>query len=136
MDQFRGAYQQGLLAEPADYTGAADIGRGILYSPFDLIGAPVDLANMALQPLGLGSKKPFGGSEYLIDKYADLGDYLGIDYQRPTNSTEEIVGRVAGGFVSPAAIIAALQKTPVNMSKAINAFSQQPLLICASKLIH
>ena len=101
MDQFRGAYQQGLLAEPADYTGAADIGRGILYSPFDLIGAPVDLANMALQPLGLGSEKPFGGSEYLIDKYADLGDYLGVNYQRPTNSTEELIGRIAGGVFAP-----------------------------------
>lgn len=101
MDQFRGAYQQGLLAEPADYTGAADIGRGILYSPFDLIGAPVDLANMALQPLGLGSEKPFGGSEYLIDKYADLGDYLGVNYQRPTNSTEELLGRIAGGVFAP-----------------------------------
>lgn len=77
---------------------------------------------MALQPLGLGSEKPFGGSDYLIDKYADLGDYLGIDYQRPTNSTEELIGRFAGGVVSPAAIISALQKTPVNMSKAISAF--------------
>jgi len=101
VDQFRGAYQQGLLAEPADYTGAADFGRGILYSPFDLIGAPVDLANMALQPLGLGSEKPFGGSEYLIDKYADLGDYLGVNYQRPTNSTEELLGRIAGGVFAP-----------------------------------
>ena len=101
MDQFRGAYEQGLLAQPADYTGAADIGRGILYSPFDLIGAPVDLANMALQPFGLGSQKPFGGSEYLIDKYADLGDYLGVNYQRPTNSTEELVGRIAGGVFAP-----------------------------------
>lgn len=134
MEQYRGAYQQGLLAEPADYTGAADIGRGILYSPFDLIGAPVDLANMALQPLGLGSEKPFGGSEYLIDKYADLGDYLGVNYQRPTNSTEELIGRFAGGVVSPAAIISALQKTPVNMSKAISAFkSSKELRAEASK---
>lgn len=122
--QYYGAYQQGLLDEgvaPPAINGA-DFYRGVTYSPFDLIGAPVDLANMALQPIGLGSDMPVGGSDYLINKYADLGGLLGINYDRPTGSGSELLGRISAGVVSPAAIFSSLSKTPVKFSEAISAF--------------
>ena len=123
--QYYGYYQQGLLDEgvaPPAISGP-DFVRGLKYAPFDLLGAPVDLANMALSPLGLGSDMPVGGSDYLINKYADLGDLLGVNYDRPTGSGSETLGRIGGGLVyAPAAIMTALSKSPVNMSKAISAF--------------
>jgi hypothetical protein len=70
---------------------AADIRRGIQYFPADVVGAPVDIANMVLTPFGLGSDKPFMGSEYLIDK----GVQAGI-YEKPSESGVETLTRMAG----------------------------------------
>ena len=42
-------------------------------------------------------EKPFLGSEYLIDKYADLGEAIDVDYDRPTGSGMETLGRVMAG---------------------------------------
>jgi len=119
-----GYYRQGLLDEGVELpqVSGTDFLRGAKYAPFDLLGAPVDLANMALSPLGLGSDMPVGGSDYLINKYADLGDLLGVNYDRPTGSGSELLGRIGAGVISPAAIMTALVKTPVNMSKSISAF--------------
>ena len=105
MEQYRGAYNQGLLSKgvaPPPVSGA-DFFRGVKYSPFDLVGGPVDLMNMALQPIGLGSDMPVGGSDYLINKYADFGDLLGVNYDRPTGSGSETLGRIAGGILAPTA---------------------------------
>lgn len=134
VDLYRG-YNEGLLTE--DPTRFSDIGvsgpdflRGMKYTPFDLLGAPVDLMNMGLQGIDamygqrnvLGSERPFLGSEDLINRYADLGGLMGVDYDRPTGSGSELLGRVGAGVISPAAIMTALAKTPVNMSKSISAF--------------
>jgi hypothetical protein len=72
------------------------IRRGVQYSPADLLGAPVDVINMALEPFGLGSEKPIGGSEYLIDK----GVQAGI-YEKPTGEGEETLARFAAGMINP-----------------------------------
>jgi hypothetical protein len=68
-----------------------DIRRGIQYFPVDLAGAPVDIANMALTPFGLGSDKPFMGSDYLIEQ----GVKRGI-YEKPSGSGVETLTRMAG----------------------------------------
>jgi hypothetical protein len=63
-----------------------------------LVGAPVDLTTMAMRSLGVPvPEKPFLSSEYLIDKYADLGEALDINYDRPTGSGMETLGRVMAG---------------------------------------
>jgi hypothetical protein len=72
------------------------IRRGVQYSPADLLGAPVDVINMMLDPVGLGSEKPFMGSEYLIDK----GVQAGI-YEKPTGEGEETLARFAAGMINP-----------------------------------
>jgi len=42
-------------------------------------GSPVDIANMALKPIGLGSEKPFLGSEYIKEKMVNAGLHSGAE---------------------------------------------------------
>lgn len=70
---------------------AADIRRGIQYFPADLVGSGVDVINMGLKPFGLGSDKPFMGSQYLIDKGVEAGIY-----EKPSGSGVETLTRMAG----------------------------------------
>jgi hypothetical protein len=71
--------------------------RGASYYPTDLLGSPVDLINMALKPLGLGSQKPVMGSEYL----QSLAQQYGLS-QQPTGSNAENVARLAMSAMNPA----------------------------------
>ena len=122
-DQFAGYAQQGLLAEPIDVSPLSDFGRGLQYSPFDLLGAPVDIANMGLQGIdSLYGVQNVLGSEYLIDKYADLGEATGLfDYQRPTGSLAETAGRITGGVAAPFGGAKALASMNTNVSSLIKA---------------
>jgi hypothetical protein len=71
--------------------------RGASYYPTDLLGSPVDLINMALKPMGLGSQKPVMGSEYL----QSLAQQYGLS-QQPTGSNAENVARLAMSAMNPA----------------------------------
>lgn len=130
-DQFSGYAQQGILAEPMDISPLGDFGRGLKYSPFDLLGAPVDLMNMGLQgvdalfgrPNTLGSRTPFLGSEYLIDKYSDLVEGIGYDYGRPTGSLAETAGRVTGGILAPTGGAAAFGRGVDLIGAGIDAYA-------------
>ena len=95
--------------------GVLDAIRGASYAPFDLLGAPVDIANTLLspvtKPLGLYTDEPLLGSQNLMQGY----DYLTPDslfgqFQYPDNSIPELAGRVGGGFISPSIFITALDK--------------------------
>ena len=80
-------------------TELKDMARGAKFAPMDLLGAPVDLITMGMRGVGIPvPEKPFLGSEYLIDKYADLGEAIGINYDRPTGSTSETAGRIIAGI--------------------------------------
>jgi hypothetical protein len=81
------------------------IRRGVQYHPADLLGTPVDVINMLLEPVGLGSEKPFMGSEYLIDK----GVQAGI-YEKPTGEGEETLARFAAGMINPTLGLRAIGK--------------------------
>ena len=75
-----------------------DIGRGVSYYPYDVLGAPVDIINMALQPVGLGSERPVMGSDYLRNIAQSLG------YAQPsTGSGAETAGRFGAALINPAA---------------------------------
>jgi hypothetical protein len=87
---------------------AGEFVRGAKYAPFDLLGAPVDIVNMAMGAVGVPvSDKPVLGSEFLIDKYADLVEAFGSSYDRPTGSTAETAGRLVGGAALDPALLAA-----------------------------
>jgi hypothetical protein len=128
VDQFRGAYQQGLLAEPMDMASFEDFGRGLAYFPFDLAGGAVDLANMGLLGIDaadkmvgdylpeLSSEKPFAGADYLIDAYASIFP----DFARK-NTGAELAGRLSSAIINPTKIAKAIDDMSVNVSKMISA---------------
>jgi hypothetical protein len=106
-----------------------DIVRGAQYLPYDLAGAPVDIATMAMRPFGYNVEKPVGGSEYLIEKARQAGIA-----QAPTGSTAETATRIGMGFVNPAAVarqipkgIAAIEKGAETLGTgAVRAITGKP----------
>ena len=60
------------------------------------LGGPVDLATMALRPLGYDLDKPVMGSEWLRDRLTDAGVY-----QPRTGSAGEQIGEFAGALAAP-----------------------------------
>jgi hypothetical protein len=72
--------------------------RGASYYPYDLLGSPVDLINMALTPIGLGTEKPVMGSAYL----QSLAQRAGLSAQ-PTGSNSENIARLVASLTNPAA---------------------------------
>ena len=118
------------LFDPADIEragnrqAASDFVRGASYAPFDLLGMPVDMANMALQSVGLGSKKPFMGADYLIDAYASI-----FPESARSGSVDELMGRVVGGVAFDAGAVAtALSKLSMRVDKQISAFKDSQKL--------
>jgi hypothetical protein len=83
--------------QEADPDVVKDIVRGVQYTPFDVLGAPVDIATMVMRPLGYNVEKPVGGSDYFIDQAAKLGLF-----KSSTGSGAELLGRIAGGGATPA----------------------------------
>jgi hypothetical protein len=81
-----------------------DVARGVSYYPYDLVGAPVDIINMGLKGVDyvtgskLATKKPVGGSEYLIDKSRQAGIA-----EKPTGSAAEDLARFGSALMNPAA---------------------------------
>lgn len=75
-----------------------EIGRSTQYTPYDVLGGPVDLATMLLRPFGYNVQNPVGGSDWLIQ----LAQKYGVANQ-PTGSTTENLTRLAAGIASPAA---------------------------------
>lgn len=68
----------GLLDFVSDPQARADMRIGLLDAAnrgvvAGLLGAPVDLATLALRPLGYGVEKPVGGSEWIGQKMQDAG---------------------------------------------------------------
>lgn len=75
-----------------------EIGRSTQYLPYDVLGAPVDLAAMAMRPFGYTQQAPVGGSDWLID----LARQYGIA-DKPTGSGIETATRFATSVPSPVA---------------------------------
>jgi hypothetical protein len=92
-----------------------DIGRGVSYYPYDLVGAPVDLINMALTPVGLGSEQPVMGSDYL----RNIAQSLGLA-QPSTGSGAETAGRFGAAFVNPAAGARAVGQLSQGVTRGAN----------------
>lgn len=76
-----------------------EIGRSTQYLPYDVLGAPVDLATLALRPMGYTTERPVGGSDWLIE----LARQYGLA-DRPTGSGTEALTRLSTGVMSPAMV--------------------------------
>lgn len=87
--------------------GASDL-------PYNLVGAPVDIATMALRPFGYGVDKPVMGSDWIKEKMTGAG----IRPATPTDPTQKgfhTAGELLSGLVNPAGVtrtgVRAVQKT-------------------------
>lgn len=82
---------------PSLWSEAGDAVRGAAEGAVTgLLGGPVDLATMALRPLGYDVEKPVGGSEWIRDRMEGAGAY-----PERTGSTGEAVGELAGSLFAP-----------------------------------
>ena len=80
--------------------GPGEFLHGAKFTPFDLIGGPVDLANAALSVVGQDHPEPVLGSDYLINRYSDLMEIMGLEFRKPTGSAAENAGRLAGSLAT------------------------------------
>lgn len=109
----------GLLGALKDEQFRTDVGRGLLDAGnrgavAGLLGGPVDLATLALRPLGYGVEKPVGGSEWIGQKMQDAGLVSGT-----RNALAEILAAVAlpsAAARSGAGLFAAEQQAARNMA--------------------
>ena len=114
-----GSPEEGETKSPEKST-LKEIVRSTQYLPYDLIGAPIDVINMGLKGIDyvtgskLATEKPFGSSDYLIDK----SNKLGIA-DKPTGSMTETLTRVGTGLITPGGVVKAVQiaARPVGAAK-------------------
>ena len=92
-------YKSGFTKVKQNLKGAA---RGASYAPQDLLGLPADTGNMLLTPFGLGSQRPVGGSNWLIDKGHE---YFPQFVAKRTGELDEDIGRAAVGLINPAGVV-------------------------------
>jgi len=97
-----------------------DIGRSTQYLPYDVLGAPVDLATLAMRPMGYTTERPVGGSDWLIE----LARQYGLA-DRPTGSGIETATRLATGITSPTAVPRAVGKFAQGLERASDITTEQ-----------
>lgn len=97
-----------------------EIGRSTQYLPYDLLGAPVDLATLAMRPFGYQTQTPVGGSDWLID----LARQYGIA-DKPTGSGTETLTRLAVGIPSPVAVPRAIGAFAQGLERASDITTEQ-----------
>ena len=83
--------------------GQMEMAKGMTMMPQNILGAPVDLATMAMRPFGYDVEKPFMGSEYLKEKTRDAG----VAFKPSDDSTLAgffEAGNISSGLVNPAGV--------------------------------
>jgi hypothetical protein len=80
--------------------------QGVAQTPYNLVGAPVDVVTLALRPLGYAPQAPVMGSEWLKQQATRLG----IRPETPTQPTARALyemGQLGASVVNPAAPVRA-----------------------------
>lgn len=80
--------------------------RGIAETPYNVLGAPVDIATLALRPLGYKEEKPMMGSEWIKNKMTELGIRPGEETD-PTLKGFRTAAELGSSVVNPAAPVRA-----------------------------
>ena len=83
--------------------GQVEMAKGMTMMPQNILGAPVDLATMAMRPFGYDVEKPFMGSEYLKEKTRDAGVAFKPS-DDPTLAGFFEAGNISSGLVNPAGV--------------------------------
>lgn len=101
-----------ISTKPGQIEGA--VAQGVSETPYNLVGAPVDIATMAMRPFGYSVDKPFLGSDWIKEKMSAAG----VRPQPPSDPTSRAfyeIGQLGGGAINPAApvrgAVAAAEKT-------------------------
>jgi len=97
-----------------------EIGRSTQYLPYDVLGAPVDIATLVARPFGYQTQTPVGGSDWLID----LARQYGIA-DKPTGSGTETLTRLAVGVPSPVAVPRAIGAFAQGLERASDITTEQ-----------
>jgi hypothetical protein len=87
-------------------TGSAYVAaaKGTSELPYDLVGAPVDIATMALRPLGYNVDKPVMGSDWIKEKMTRAG-VRQAPPEDPTAKGFYTAGELMANVVNPAAAV-------------------------------
>lgn len=76
--------------------------QGISEMPYNVVGAPVDLATLVMRPFGYTNPAPTGGSEYLKQKATAAG-IRPAPPEQPTARAFYELGQLGSSLVNPAA---------------------------------
>jgi hypothetical protein len=77
--------------------------KGVTELPYDIAGAPVDLATMAMRPFGYSTEKPVMGSDWIKEKMTALN----VRPEPPADPTLKgfyTIGELGSNLVNPAAV--------------------------------
>jgi hypothetical protein len=87
-------------------TGSAYVAaaKGASELPYDLVGAPVDIATMALRPLGYNVDKPVMGSDWIKEKMTRAG-VRQAPPEDPTAKGFYTAGETLANLVNPAGVV-------------------------------
>jgi hypothetical protein len=80
-----------------------NMAKGVTELPYDLAGAPVDLATMLMRPFGYSTEKPVMGSDWIKQQMTDAK----IRPEPPANSTSKgfyTAGELLSNLTNPAAV--------------------------------
>lgn len=110
----------GLLGALSDPQFRADVGQGLLGAlnrgaVGGLLGGPVDIATMAMRPLGYRVEKPVGGSEWIGDQMERMG-IVGPQRNAVAETLASVAGPAAMMRAAPA-VFAAEQAIPKAVEK-------------------
>jgi len=104
-----------------------NMAKGVTELPYDIAGAPVDLATMAMRPFGYSVEKPVMGSDFIKEKMTKLG----VRPEPPADPTAKgfyTAGELLSNLTNPAGVtragVKAAQKTGEAATAAAKDFEQ------------
>jgi hypothetical protein len=84
--------------------GQVEMAKGLTMMPQNILGAPVDIATMAMRPFGYDVEKPVMGSEWLKEQTRNAGMAFKPS-EDPTLAGFFEAGNIASGLVNPAGVV-------------------------------
>jgi hypothetical protein len=97
--------------------------KGATELPYDILGAPVDVATMLMRPFGYTAEKPIGGSDFIKEKMTQAG----IRQAPPADLTAKgfyTAGELLSNFINPAGVTRAAVKGAEKTGKAATAVAK------------
>jgi hypothetical protein len=119
LNRKEGPISQALKSGEA-YTSMA---KGVTELPYDIAGAPVDLATMLLRPFGYSTEKPVMGSDFIKEKMTKLG----VRPEPPADPTAKgfyTAGELLSNLTNPAGVTRSAVKGAKKTGEAATAVAK------------